>query len=54
MLLAVLIAIQHLVAHAGFRPLPISMGLQDLLLGYPAAALLFILGAVMIDPRPRI
>jgi hypothetical protein len=54
MLGGVLIAAQHLVAHAGFRPLPFSMGWQDLLVGYPMAALLAIAGAILIDPRPRI
>ena len=52
--LAGLIAIQHLVAHSGFRPLPMSMGWQDLLLGYPTATLLAIFGGIMLDPRPRI
>lgn len=54
MLLGVVVAAQHLVAHAGFRPIPISMGAQDLLIGYPTAALLFIAGAVLVDPRPRL
>jgi hypothetical protein len=54
MLGGVLIAAQHLVAHAGFRPLPFSMGWQDLLVGYPMAALLALAGAILIDPRPRI
>jgi hypothetical protein len=54
MLTGLAIAVQHLVAHAGFRPLPISMGLQDVLLGYPAAAILIIAGAALLDPRPKI
>ncbi|GAB2447956.1 hypothetical protein GCM10027062_31990 [Nocardioides hungaricus] len=52
--LAGLIAIQHLVAHAGFRPLPMSMGWQDLLLGYPMAIFLAIMGGITLDPKPRI
>lgn len=52
--LAGLIAIQHLVAHAGFRPLPVSMGWQDLLAGYPMAILLAIVGGITLDPKPRI
>lgn len=54
MLTGLAIGVQHLVAHAGFRPLPISMGLQDVLLGYPAAAILIIAGAALLDPRPKI
>ena len=52
--LAGLIAIQHLVAHAGFRPLPMSMGWQDLLFGYPMAIFLAIMGGITLDPKPRI
>lgn len=52
--LAGLVAIQHLVAHAGFRPLPLSMGWQDILVGYPTAIVLVIVGAIMLDPNPRI
>ena len=47
-------AVQHLVAHAGFRPLPLSMGWQDLLVGYPMAAVLALAGAIALDPNPRI
>ena len=52
--LAAVVAVQHLVAHAGWRPIPISMGWQDLLIGYPMAIVLAIIGAVMLDPNPRI
>lgn len=52
--LAGIVAVQHLVAHAGFRPLPISMGWQDLLVGYPMAAVLAVAGAIALDPNPRI
>lgn len=54
MVLAVFIALQHLVAHAGFHPLPLSMGWQDLLVGYPTAAVLFLIGAMLVDARPRL
>lgn len=47
-------ALQHLVAHAGFRPLPLSMGWQDLIVGYPMAVLLAVAGAFALDPNPRI
>lgn len=49
-----LVAVQHLVAHAGTRPLPFSMGWQDLVAGYPMAILLVIVGAMLLDPRSRI
>jgi hypothetical protein len=52
--LAGIVAVQHLVAHAGFRPLPMSMGMQDLLLGYPMAILLTVAGGIALDPNPRI
>ena len=52
--LAGLVAVQHLVAHGGFRPLPISMGWQDILVGYPTAIVLAIIGGIMLDPNPRI
>lgn len=54
MLGGLLVALQHLVAHAGFRPLPFSMGLQDFTVGYPTAVILIIAGAILIDPRPKI
>ena len=52
--LAGLVAGQHLLAHAGFRPLPLSMGWQDILVGYPTAVGLAVIGAIMLDPNPRI
>lgn len=52
--LAGLVAVQHVLAHAGFRPLPISMGWQDILLGYPTAIGLAVIGGIMLDPNPRI
>ena len=51
--LAVIVVVQHLVAHAGFRPLPIGMGWQDLLAGYPMAALLAICGAIVWGAKPE-
>lgn len=52
--LAGLVAIQHILAHGGFRPIPLSMGWQDLLVGYPTAIALGILGGITLDPNPRI
>ena len=51
---AVLVAGQHLLAHAGWKPIGISMGWQDLLIGYPTAAILAILGLFALDPNPRL
>jgi hypothetical protein len=47
--LAVLIAASHVVEHGGYLRL-LSPGLEDLLIGYPTAALLAIVGAVIL-PR---
>lgn len=52
--LAGVVALQHLVAHGGWRPIPLSMGWQDLLVGYPTAILLVIIGGIALDPNPRI
>lgn len=52
--LAALVAVQHLVAHAGWRPVPISMGWQDILIGYPMAIVLAVAGGIALDPKPRI
>lgn len=55
LLVAVLIVVQHLVAHAGFRPLPLSMGWQDVLVGYPFGAIVGFVGLILwgSDPTPR-
>ena len=53
-LLALLVAGQHLLAHAGLRPLPMSMAWQDIFLGYPAALVLAIAGGLTLDPNPRL
>ena len=52
--LALLVAAQHLLAHAGWRPIPMPMGAQDLLIGYPTAAILAIIGLFALDPNPRL
>lgn len=46
-----LIAGQHILAHLGVRPLPLTMGWQDLLVGYPTALLVVIVGAIVLEPR---
>lgn len=50
--LGVGVAAQHVVAHGGFRSLPLSMGWQDILAGYPMAIVLGVVGAMLLDPRP--
>lgn len=52
--LAVVVAATHLLAHAGWRPVPLGMGKQDLLLGYPMAAVLGLIGLLALDPKPRL
>lgn len=50
--LALVIALQHLLAHAGYAPLPISLGAQDLLVGYPTAAVFGIVGLLIWGRKP--
>ena len=50
--LAFFVAGQHLLAHSGWRPLPLSMDWQDNLLGYPTAAVIAITGAMMLERQP--
>ena len=52
-LLAGLVAAQHVIAHLGVRPLPLAMGWQDLLVGYPMAGLIFIVGLFVLEPRTK-
>lgn len=49
---AVLVAVFHVLAHGGWRPIGLSMGWQDLLLGYPMAGLLAIVGLMTLDKQP--
>lgn len=46
-----LLAGQHILAHLGARPLPLTMGWQDLIVGYPAALFVVIVGAIVLEPR---
>ena len=50
--LAIVVAVQHILAHSGWRPIPLSMGWQDILLGYPMAGVIAVAGAMMLDPHP--
>lgn len=49
---AIFIVVQHLFAHAGFRPLPLSMGWQDILVGYPTAAVVAIFALMLWGKNP--
>lgn len=53
MALALVIATQHILAHMGWRPLPVSMGWQDILVGYPMAGLLLVVGACLLPAHAR-
>lgn len=50
---AVVMAIIHWLAHLDVRMVPIAMGWQDLLLGYPMAMLLLVIGALVLGLRTR-
>lgn len=39
-LAAGVVLVVHLLAHSGWRPIPLTMGWQDLLIGYPMAGAL--------------
>lgn len=52
MLVGLIIISQHLVAHAGYRPIPMAMGVQDLTIGYPAGALVLIAGVFIWGRKP--
>ncbi|CAN5120876.1 hypothetical protein BH09ACT10_BH09ACT10_00190 [soil metagenome] len=49
---ALAVGIQHLLAHAGWRPIPIGMGKQDLLIGYPTAGLIGLAAVYMWGTTP--
>lgn len=51
MLGGVVVAVQHVLAHGGLALLPISMGWQDVAVGYPMALLMFVAGAMLLDPH---
>lgn len=50
--LAAVILVQHLLAHSGLQPIPLTMGWQDLLIGYPTAGLLAIAGLFVWGSAP--
>ena len=50
---AVLVGVVHWIAHLGYPVVPLSMGWQDLLIGYPAAALLGVVAAVILGHGRR-
>lgn len=50
-MVAIAVALVHWVAHIGYRPMPLTMGAQDLFVGYPAAALLGVVAVVILGQR---
>lgn len=50
--IAVLVAVVHWIAHLGYSVLPLSLGWQDVLLGYPVAAMLGVAAAVILGSGP--
>lgn len=44
LLLSMAIVVQHLLAHAGWQPLSLTMGWQDVVVGYPTAVLVAFAG----------
>lgn len=50
--IAVLVAVVHWIAHLGYPLLPLSLGWQDIILGYPVAALLGVAAAVILGSGP--
>lgn len=49
---AIAVEFVHWVAHIGYRPIPLTMGAQDLFVGYPAAALLGVVAVIILGQRP--
>lgn len=50
--LALVIAIQHIFAHLGKPILSFSMGLQDLVIGWPMAGVIALVGLLILDAKP--
>ncbi len=51
--LAALIVVQHLLAHAGWRPLPLAMAAQDLFIGYPVGGVIALAGPLCLGHCPH-
>lgn len=50
---AVIMAVGHWLAHIGWQPIPLSMGWQDLIIGYPMAGLLGMGAAIVLGQQRR-
>jgi len=50
---ALVMAAQHIFAHMGWRPIPMSMGWQDIIVGYPTAGFLLVAGACLLPAAAR-
>lgn len=46
------IGVQHVFAHLGWQPLPMTMGWQDLTVGYPTAVAVALAGLLVIGKDP--
>jgi len=44
--------VQHLLAHAGWRPLPLAMAAQDLFIGYPVGGVIALAGLYVWGTAP--
>ena len=49
--IAFVVAVNHIFAHLGDRVVPMGMGTQDLVIGWPMAGLIALAGLMIIDPR---
>lgn len=52
MIFAAAMALNHLLMHMGFSWLPLSQGWQDLLVGWPMAGVIAIVGAIVLGAEP--
>ncbi len=51
--IGVLVGLVHWLAHLGWRPIPLTMGWQDLVLGYPMAGAIIVAAAVFLGRKSR-
>lgn len=49
----IVVGVVHWLAHIGWRPIPLTMGAQDLFLGYPAAGLLAVTALLILGQNRR-
>lgn len=51
--LGVLVLVTHWLAHLGIRPIPLTMGWQDVLIGYPMGGVLLVIAAIILGQGQR-